>query len=36
MIWGVAKIYAKQDLIIAGLNMVSSVFGYIAPGAFSI
>jgi nicotinate-nucleotide pyrophosphorylase (carboxylating) len=31
---GVAKIYAKQDLIIAGLNMVSSVFGYIAPEHF--
>jgi len=28
---GIAKIFAKQELVIAGLDMVSSVFGYLAP-----
>jgi len=28
---GVAKIYTKQEMVIAGLDMVSSVFGYLAP-----
>ena len=31
---GMAKIFAKQELIIAGLDMVASVFGYLASDNF--